>query len=734
MTVRAFAALALGLGLALSTGGCGEPADPLEEVRGLRQEGRYAQMLEPLRRLIDADPSRAEAHLLLGEALLSTSQAGLAVWPLRKASESPEYAVEAGLLLTQAMLESRTAPDAIAAIQRVLELEPENEAALALRVDAYLATGKLEEALADIERVLQSDPDNLHVLVPRVTSLIALERIDEAEAALDEARERVEAAGEGATPALRARLCIARSLFALEKGEKEVGEARYAECLEAFPTDRLVVTESVAFQDLQGRPERGNEILEQAFEKSGDGYFRVGLARRLGARGSPEDGERLLLAEAEEHPTQRSWFTVADFYVERERFDEALVAFEKALPLGPQPSPMLRFAYADTLVQAERYDEAYAVADQLEQVELRSLIRGRILLAQRDPQGALVELEAGLRLWPNNPAARFLAGQAAERIGRFERAVSEYRESLRANSAATEAGLVLAPLHALQKDYDGALAAIQAYAQSHPLDPEGYVVAIRIAQAANRPGVAREGIDRLAKLPGQAGRAVAVEVDLVAQVRGAAGAVEVVEKSELDLTDPAHHEALAALLVQLAALGDHAKAEARVRAALAAHPEEAVLYALRGDALRAAGKPRSQVDAAYQRALDLDSQHAAALIGLAESAAAAGERGASIDLYGRALEIEDAPALDLAAAQLLLEGGDGDAGVERLRRLLDRHPREAAAALLLAQQLLERGDLEGAQNFAARAAWFRESGAEALLETIEAKRSARVSEPASDAG
>ena len=718
--------------LALVACGCGEPEDPLEEIRALRQERRFGQMLEPLRRLIDADPSRAEAHLLLGEALLSTGQAGLAVWPLRRASESPEYAVEAGLLLTQAMLESRTAPDALAAVERVLELEPENQAALSLRIDAYLATGKLEEALAEMERVLESDPENLQVLVPRVTTLIGLERIDEAEVALDEAQQRLDAAGEDAPQVTRGRLCIARALFAFEKGEEGLSEERYAECLEAFPTDRLVVTESVAFADRQGRPEQGTEILEQALEASGDGYFRVGLARRLGARGAPEEEERLLREEAEERPSQRNWFALADFYVVRDRFDDALVAFEQALALPPAASPMLRFAYADTLVQAGRYDEAHAVGEQLEQAELRSLIRGRILLDQGNPQAALAEFEAGLRLWPNNAAGRFLAGQAAERIGRFERAISEYREALRAGAAVTEAGLALAPLHAQQRDFDGALAAIQSYVQRHGQDPEGYVVGVRIAQRANRPGVAREGLDRLAKLPGQAGRALALEVGLVAEVRGAEAAVAVAEKSALDLTDPENHEALAALLLQLSELGRHDQARARIRAALKAHPESASLHAIDGDVLRAAGASRDDVDAAFQRALALDAGSVAALVGLAESAAAAGERRAAIDLYERALAIEDAAAVDLAAAELLLEQGEADAAVERLRKLMDRHPREAAAAMLLARRLLESGDLDGARDFAGRAAWFREPGAGALLEAIEARHSAR--EASADAG
>src|SRR5262250_467168 len=63
--------------------------DPLAEIRELQEQGSFAATVEPLRRLVDADPTRAEAHLLLGVALLRTGEAGLAVWPLRRAAESP---------------------------------------------------------------------------------------------------------------------------------------------------------------------------------------------------------------------------------------------------------------------------------------------------------------------------------------------------------------------------------------------------------------------------------------------------------------------------------------------------------------------------------------------------------------------------------------------------------------------------------------------------------------------
>ena len=68
---------------------CAEPEDPLGEIRELQRAGRHAETVDRLRALVDRDPSRAEANLLLGVALLQTGEAGLAVWPLRKAETLP---------------------------------------------------------------------------------------------------------------------------------------------------------------------------------------------------------------------------------------------------------------------------------------------------------------------------------------------------------------------------------------------------------------------------------------------------------------------------------------------------------------------------------------------------------------------------------------------------------------------------------------------------------------------
>jgi tetratricopeptide (TPR) repeat protein len=632
------------------------------------------------------------------------------------------------MLLARSMLESRTAPDSIPIIDEILELEPENIRALVLRIQAYQATSRNEDALVDIERVLELDPDNIPVLVPRVTALIASDQIDEAEKAIEDAREKLDNTSEDVGSSFQAMLCVARGLFAHEKGEPEVAEAQYKECLERFPVDPLVVQGAANYYEMLGQRERAIEILEKALEQSGNSVFRSALAAWMMRAGETEEQERLLRADAEERSSTTAWFTLANFYVGRDEFDEALEAFDHALALSPNPSESLLFAYADTLVQAEQFDKARSIVEGFEESALRDLIIGRILLGQGDPAGALVSFDAGILLWPNNPAARYLAGQAAEGIGDFDRATAEYRESIRADAARTRAGLDLAELYTLRGQYADALDAIRRHMGANPGDADGMIVGVRAAHKANRFGVASDGLKRLSEKPDYAGVAVAEHAKLLAESSpdGAAAAVKTVEESDLDLTDPVNAAALRVLLTYLAELGEHGKAIERIESAVAAHPEAAVFHELDGRVLSAAGKPPEKAREAFDRALELDAKHAEALIGLAELSAQAGEFDAARDLYDRAADLDPKdPAAALAAASLVVGAGQTADAQKRFEAVLTKHPREVDAAIGLARILAEQGEFEASLGYARRAEWLQAPEAAETLGWIEELRAQR---------
>ncbi len=699
--------------------GC-QPGDDLAAIRQQHSEGRFQASLEPLRKIVDADPSNPDATMLLGRALMMSGNSGLAVWPLRRATEVPEYAVEAGLLLAEAMIASRAAPDALEEIDLVLSLEPDNMQARVLRAEANQANGKFEDALEDVERALDIDDTHLPLLISRVTLLISLKEIEEAGEALSEALESFESSDETVSQPMLARLCMARALFSLQDGKPEIAETQYAECIEKFPTEQIAVTEAVSYYDRVGRIDRATEILEAASEVSEAGLFRTQLARRRAAFGDFEEEERLLRLETEERPTAMSWFVLADSFVRREQFDEALEAFEAAIEINPNTS-RLRFAYADTLVRTGRFKKAGEVASRLEHRELMNLIRGRIFLGEGDARRALAAFERGIELWPNNAVGRFLAGQAAERVGNFPRALSHYRESFRTSPGDSEAGRALVELYALNGQEAGGLRIAGRYVEVHRQDPKAYLMSIRLAHQMKRHKIVVQGLQRLSRLPGQAPIAIAEEASILASDGHTEQAAEVVETSTLDLTNPANAVALRVFVELLGTLEQHAKAADLLNQALSAHPDEAVFHELLGGALHQADQAE-EARASFDRALELDDQSWRTLAGLASLSAGGGQTAEALSLYDRALAANpDDPGPALSAVGLLGDR-DPEEAIRRYEALLDAHPRTPAAANSLAEILVDRNELDRANRLAQRAAWFGLPEAQDTLARIRTLR------------
>src|SRR5262249_20742943 len=156
------------------------------------------------------------------------------------------------------------------------------------------------------------------------------------------------------------------------------------------------------------------------------------LADRLRRADRAAEGEEVLLpATADDDPAVAAdaWLAIGklrqatgDRVGAAERIGRAVEQARKAGRL----TPSLSFEYADSLVLAERYADALKAADALTVPAQQHLVRARVAQEQGDPMLALKEYDEGLRLWPDNPWARYYAARAAEDAGDFDRALEEY--------------------------------------------------------------------------------------------------------------------------------------------------------------------------------------------------------------------------------------------------------------------------------------------------------------------
>ena len=235
-------------------------------------------------------------------------------------------------------------------------------------------------------------------------------------------------------------------------------EALYLDCVEKYPTDAFLINHVMDFLDGIEKRDRATDLIRTAVEKAPENLsLRSTLANRLRKEGDAEGAEAVLVEAAETFGSAAAWNLLAVYYRQTNDSEKALAAIEKVIELTGGGGDELRFTQADVLVDLGQFDRAEEVVKSLDEPIYATLIRGRIQLAKGEPAAALESFDKGIRHWPNNPGARYLAGVAAYELGDWERASSELREAMRSDRKQSQAAQLLARIHYDRGDYQQAV-------------------------------------------------------------------------------------------------------------------------------------------------------------------------------------------------------------------------------------------------------------------------------------
>ncbi len=719
--LRLLAAGALFIALVLSSA-C-EPSDPLAKIRQQQIAGQFAPTVEPLRALLKDQPENPEANYLYGRALSMTKGSNLAIWSLRKAMKDPEWKVPAARQLAFMALIAGDFNEVVRITEQILEDEPENVKALLMRANAYAHWKKAPDlALADAKRVLEIDPDAVEAYEPLILGLLDLERLDEAAQMLAEAGERVRELG--TTDSVLAWHCATTSVFQQERGEIAAARENWNSCLEAYPSDLDVVTSAMAFYDSQGEPDRSLEILRAAVDMTpASRAFRVTLAERLSASGDAAGAESVLLEAANSNIPEvaaNGWMDVAKLRRGLGEHVTASDAWNRALELAREagdPNPQLLFEQADALVLAGRFDRALEAAENLPVPVHGHLIRARVAQERAQPALALSEFDAALRLWPDNPWARYYAALAAEELGDFGRALEEYRYSVRISPEATDARARGAALLYAEGKPSFALQMLRTGGSGEaPPEIEGQLLFLHL-QGLRSDSVAIS--DQLLRLEGShpesAGKGLAAAAEGLARRSSPAIALSMLASApDIDYSEPRYAPALRLLVEFSHQAGQPTSANEALQKILEVRSDSAVFREIQARQLELSGASSESVRAAYSRALELDPANALALAGLGRLTAP-NDPSAALGYYDRAVAADPSlPDASLQSARILAQLGRSAEAAARLDALLRLHPFEADAAMeRVGLDLADDSVTDGTLERARRAVRFG-GGAEAL--------------------
>lgn len=686
--------------LFLSLTGCqeAEVADSvlIEQAQRAFAEGRHEEALESMRELVERNPGDPEAQRVYGEALVAAGQPSLAVWPLAQAMKDPDEAVAAGLMLARAQLAGGSGADAIATATKIIEMDPENAAAYMVRARAHLDQKMEEKTIADLDAALERGIEDDSVELVRLYALFGIGKIEQAEILLEELHEQAVAEIES-NPARAAALCASTATFALENGDGELAEERFDACLaDQGLRNRLLVDSAVKFYDERGKFDRATDIFRERFEAEETNLAaRVAYAGRLRRTGERDESEALLIAATEEQPA--AWSALVDLYVGGEEFEEALAALKEAIAANPNPPDSWMMSVADFQIILGQLDEAEASLADIEIDVHRAVIEGRLLLARGKLPAAANRLEEAVRLWPDNPDVRYLAGNTYERLGDWAKATSHFREAARMKPPHIASSRALAEIQEAVGDLEGRAFVLHRLLEINPNDADATEALLDQWRATGANALAQQMFMRLSAIPGMQGRALANVARARARAEGPEAGLAVLSNSSADLSLSIFEEALDAKLDFLGVLGRHDEAVDAISELLGKVPGRSDLIAKRGSRRLAAGD-EAGARADLERALEQEPDSVETLLSLAAVEERGGDSGELRRVLLKAASLEadqtepDALAA-LALARFELGAGETDLGRSRLRAVLERTPRNGSAALALMDSLLSGADL-----------------------------------------
>ena len=303
------------------------------------QQFRFEDAAGLCRSLIEAEPTDANAHLALGQCLVTYAQ-----------SEQVAVGTEDWIaLLGEVEMETTKA---IELLHRT-ELKARCHEALVIRFVARMLLGSTEEAMRDLEQVLGEAPSHSHAAYNKGLLLLDEDRIGEANAILDSIQD----------PELRAKAVLPRAQTFLATGDP----ASAAMLLRGTLTLEHPGWKDVLAAEILSRAEAviGEEdsvgpALDAALEQHPDDprLHTVAAARcyNRGDRKGVEDALMDALSHAYQGDRQEILPRLGALYYESDRFAEAadcLIEVADEAPLHPAAVPLLVY-----LVNSKRLREA----------------------------------------------------------------------------------------------------------------------------------------------------------------------------------------------------------------------------------------------------------------------------------------------------------------------------------------------------------------------------------------
>jgi tetratricopeptide (TPR) repeat protein len=566
--VRFTAPTAIVLASVLITAACADPETRKVELvtNGDRHlaEGRPEAAIIEYRNAIKLDEKYGAARLKLADAYSATNNPRAAITEYIRAGDLMPDDRDAQLKAASAMLFARRFEDAKARATALLERNPQDVEAMLLLANAMARLNDTKGAIDELEELLELKPDDSVAFV----SLAALQA-QQGDAVAAEATLR--RAINLAPKSIDAKLALSQFLLTSK---------RYAEAEQA-------IKEAQALDPQHLLTNRALAML----------YL---VTRR------PEDAEAPMRVVAERSPGVKPRLILADYYMARGRFPEA-VKLLTALAGNESSMAAAESRLAQIDYREGRRDEAHRRLDAvLNKVptDVRSLIvKAQWLTTENRLDEALEKARAAVAADPRSAPAQYTLGVVSERRRDNATAIKAFTEVLAIDPRLSDAQVYLSRLNLEAGNPEGALQHAQDAKRTEPASVAARVALVRSLLARGDVKNAETEVRVLAKaLPNDATVQFLNGAQLVAAGRMADGRAAL--ERALSIA-PTHTEAFS-MLVELDLQSKQLpKAHERVAAQLTRQPANPAVLVVASRVHRVSGD-LEKAEQALRRAISID--------------------------------------------------------------------------------------------------------------------------------
>jgi tetratricopeptide (TPR) repeat protein len=425
------------------------------------------------------------------DAVVSDYQTLISLYP-----DDTEFKVTLAKIYTQ--MEKKTEAEAV--LRKLIDQFPEDVRPKLLLLD-FLATISTEKTVGQFRQFVDKHKAQPKMLLDFANWMMVRKNFDEANSVLNQ----IIASGQDADASYMAKMLLAKN--ALEVKNYEVASKAVDEILEAKPDDyNAKILKARLFMAKQ-LPDEAMEILNKltwSNPNSDEAWYLLGQSQLI--KGKKPEADKNFIKALELNPANFD----ALVYV----YDEALATHDikyakgvlkKALALKPDNLVLLEKLAKINLFD-RNWSEAQLTVQQIEQVanpiakDLASYLQGQIFQGQGDCTKAIQIYKALLAKYPENSDALASLGGCYESTHKRGEMIAFLSDAWAKNPKNIAAGVVLAELYALDKNFDKSASLLANLIQKAPNIPRFYALLANVQLAKNDKKAAavayREGLEK----------------------------------------------------------------------------------------------------------------------------------------------------------------------------------------------------------------------------------------------